>query len=194
MSALPFLLDVARRYWKVALLALLVLALIVQTFRLDATQARLEAESAARARDWSEYARAQAEAESEALSHKLKTEAEYARNAENAQIAYDRLRERFDGLVRAKVAGGSPGRADLPRPAAPASIPSLAAEGSGVPFGSIVLTVADALICADNSAYALAAHQWALGLSEGQPADDALDDAEQGKADRDGGKAGLKGE
>lgn len=171
MNALPFLLDVARRYWKVALLAVLVLALIVQTFRLDATQARLEAESAARARDWSEYARAQAEAESEALSHKLKTEAEYARNAENAQVAYDRLRERFDGLVRAKVAGGSSGRADLPRPAAPSSIPALAAEGSGVPFGSIVLSVDDALICADNSAYALAAHQWAMGLSEGQAAD-----------------------
>ena len=194
MNLLPFLFAVARRYWKVALLAVLVLALIVQTFRLDATQARLEAESAARARDWSEYARAQAEAESEALSQKLKTEAEYARNAENAQLSYDRLRERFDGLVRAQAARSAPGRTDLPRPATAAGVPALAAEGSGVPFGSIIVSVDDALICADNSAYALAAHQWAMGLSGVKPADDALDDTDQRRDDRSGGQSDLKGE
>lgn len=194
MNLLPFLFAVARRYWKVALLAVLVLALIVQTFRLDATRARLEAESAARARDWLEYARAQAEAESESLSQKLKKEVEDARNAENAQIAYDRLRERFDSLVRAQAARGAPGRADLSRPAAAAGVSALAAQGAGVPFGSIVLSVDDALICADNSAYALAAHQWALGLSGVKPADDALDDAQQRRDDRSGGQSDLKGE
>lgn len=194
MNLLPFLFAVARRYWKVALLTVLVLALIVQTFRLDATQARLEAESAARARDWLEYARAQAEAESEALSQKLKKEAEDARNAENAQIAYDRLRERFDGLVRAQAARGAPGRANLSRPAAPAGVPALAAEGFGIPFGSIIVSVDDALICADNAAYALAAHQWALGLSGGEPPHDALDDAKQRRDDRRTDEGGLKGE
>lgn len=104
MNLLPFAASLFRGHWRLILGAGLVLALIIQTFRLQATEGALSAEKAGRAADRSSYERAQAEATSKALQAKIATEKKYADNADTAQAGYDALRARYDGLLRAKAA------------------------------------------------------------------------------------------
>lgn len=146
-------------------LALTMIALLL-SFRLEAARAALEAERRARATDHANYAQAQAEAVQRALAAKLEREKEDARQAQVAQAAFDDLRRRYDGIVRAKAAGGAGGRPDLSRAPSTPGVPADSTTGSGIPFGSIAISVDDALICGENTAYATAAHEWAKGMAQ----------------------------
>ncbi|AYO76420.1 hypothetical protein [Sphingobium yanoikuyae] len=119
-------------------------------------------------------AHAQAEAKADALDQKAKQEAKDAKAAQSAQSDYDALRERYARLVRAQTAGHSSRGADLPRSADHASLPAEGAEdsdlpvgtGDGIPFGTILISQGDALICAENTAYAQGAYGWATQINQ----------------------------
>lgn len=153
-------------------IAALGVALTLQSFRLDATQADLRAEKSGRKADHAGYARAQAEATANALADKLKVEKEDAKDRELAQAGYDALRERYAGILRTKAAGSAGGGTDLSRPGERAGVHADRAEsaelfagaGAAIPFGSILIPQRDALICAENTAFAQGAHGWALTL------------------------------
>lgn len=153
-------------------IAALGVALTLQSFRLDATQADLRAEKSGRKTDRESYARAQAEAMVQAVVEKSKVEMENAKDRELAQASYDALRERYAGILRAKAAGSSGSGTDLSRPGERAGVHAHRAEGAelfagasaAVPFGTILIPQEDALICAENTAFAQGAHGWALTL------------------------------
>lgn len=150
----------------VLVLAALALFATVQTFRLASTQADLRAEKDGRRADRAAVVRAQSEATALALAEKLKKEKEDAEAAQLAQADYDALRQRYAGVLRSQGAGGAPGRADLPRTASATGISDEAAAGAGLPVGAIIIAQSDALICADNTAYAQAAFAWAEGIAK----------------------------
>lgn len=122
-------------------------------------------------------AHAQAEAKADALEEKAKQEAKDAKAAQAAQSDYDALRERYAGLVRTQAAQHPDRGADLRRSANAAGVPAPAAEnpqlpvgaGNGIPFGTVLISQGDALICAENTAYAQGAYDWAAQISP--PAD-----------------------
>jgi hypothetical protein len=149
------------------------LAIMGLLVALIATRATL-AETKLRFELWqTAVAHTQAEATADALTQKIEREAEYAKAATAAQSDYDALRERYARLVRTQAARHPAGRADLPGAARPAGIPQDAAEnpelpsgaGDGIPFGTILIPQADALICAENTAYAQGAYGWAAGIT-----------------------------
>lgn len=107
MNALPFALSTLRAHWKLIGAAFLLLALIIQTFRLSATEGALSAERAGRQADRASYEQAQAQATSAALSAKLKKDAENAQKAKQADSRYADLRARYDSRLRAKAAGSA---------------------------------------------------------------------------------------
>lgn len=155
------------RFGLPLLAGLIIVALAVALFATRATLADTKRQFA----DWrTAVANVQAEATSRAYVEKLMEEAHYAHAAENAQDLYDDLRNRYTALVRAKAAGNSSSEANLPRPAEASAVPADAAADSGVPVGAIptgtiLIPQADALICAENTAYAQAAHEWATTLA-----------------------------
>lgn len=119
-------------------------------------------------------AHTQAEAKADALEQKAKQEAKDAKAAQSAQSDYDALRERYTSLVRAQAARSSGSGADLRRSADDAGIPAEGTEdpdlpvgaGDGIPFGTILISQGDALICAENTAYAQGAYGWATEISQ----------------------------
>jgi len=152
-----------RSHWRLLVSVGLILLLIVQTFRLQNTQAALEAERAGRTADRSEYRRAQAEATANALADARKKEAENARKADAADVRADDLAARYRALSLQYAAAQREARStDLPG-AAQAS-PGADSPGGAplVPLGSILIPEVDALICATNQARLEAAHEWAL--------------------------------
>jgi len=154
-----------RSNWKLLLGVGLILLLIVQTFRLQNTQAALEAERAGRTTDRSEYRRAQAEATANALADARKKEAENARKADAADVRADDLAARYRALSLQYAAAQRSARSpDLPRPAQAAESPDGPGGPAVIPSGSILIPQADALICADGIARLQAGHEWALGL------------------------------
>lgn len=165
MNLHAFSIAFLRGHWKLLLGVGLALLLIVQTFRLQATEDTLSAEKAGRAADRSGYKRAQAEATTNALAAKVKKEAENDRKADAADVRADDYAARYRALslryAAAQRAAGSP---DLPSPAETTQ----GSDGPGgpavIPSGSILIPQADALICADGIARLQAGHEWALGL------------------------------
>ena len=131
MSLLPFSLSLLRRFWPALVAGALVLALIVQTFRLQATEGALSAEKAGRVADRSSYERAQAEATSKALQAKIATEKKYAENADTAQAGYDALRAHYDSLLRTKAVGSASSR----------TAPAAQGDGSRVPETAAAVSV-----------------------------------------------------
>lgn len=165
MNLLPFSLSILRGNWKLLLGSGLVLLLIVQTFRLQATEGALSAEKAGRAADRSSYEHAQAEASANALSNKLKIEAQYVQKADAADTRADDLAAKYRALsLRYQAAQSGASNAHLPRPAETAESSSRPGGNPVVPSGSILIPQADALICADGIARLQAAHEWALSL------------------------------
>ena len=165
MNLPAFPIAFLRSHWRLLVSVGLILLLIVQTFRLQNTQAALEAERAGRTADRSEYRRAQAEATANALADARKKEAEDAKKANAADVRADDLAARYRALsLQYAAAQRSASGEHL-------SVPAQAAESPDSPGGSPVLSQglilipqADALICADGIARLQAGHEWALGL------------------------------
>jgi hypothetical protein len=155
----------------VAIAASVVIAALVAALLL--TRATL-AEERGKFEIWkTSVAHTQAEAKADALEQKAKQEAKDAKAAQSAQSDYDALRERYTSLVRAQAARSSGSGTDLRRSADDAGIPAEGAEdpdlpvgaGDGIPFGTILISQGDALICAENTAYAQGAYGWAAEIS-----------------------------
>lgn len=165
MNLIPFAIGLIKGHWRIALLALVLLALTIQTFRLSATQASLEAETAGRLADAASYAQAQAEATAIALSAKMKKEAEYAALAEQADTRADDLGQRYHAAVlRWKAAQRAGGATDLPGATEGTEGADRSGDGAVIPFGNILIPEADAFVCAENTGRLQAAREWALGI------------------------------
>ncbi len=161
MTILPLI----RQHWKLFAWALVALLLVVQTFRLQTAVANMEAERAGRLADRSEYQRAQAEATSRALSEKMQKEAEYEAKADEADTRYADLSGQYRAAVlryqAAQRAGGSTNMSGTSEAASGTDGPG---GGAVLHVGAIMIPQADALICAENTARLVAAHEWAAGL------------------------------
>lgn len=108
---------------------------------------------------------AQKIARDRANANKARKEAEHekARMASNA--ALDDLRQRYRAVVLRKgasAAGRAAGKTGLPGNAQGAQGALGAGAGAGVPLGEFVISEADALICADNTARLQEAQRWAI--------------------------------
>lgn len=164
MNLIPFAIGLIKDHWRIALLALVLLALTIQTFRLSATQASLEAETAGRLADAASYAQAQAEATAIALSQRARDEAKYQEKADEAdqKIAdfRDDLRARLvraEAINRASRAAAAAPQGGDPR--LPEEVPTTATGDSGS-----VQVSADTM--AGLAAYAIKAHEWAQTLDD----------------------------
>lgn len=165
MNLIPFSLSILRGNWKLLLGVGLALLLIVQTFRLTATEGALSAEKAGRAADRSSYERAQAEATASALSNKIKVEAQYVQKADAADTRADDLAAKYRALsLRYQAAQSGAGHSDLSVAAQAAQNPDRSGGSTVIPQGTIMIPQVDALICADGIARLQAGHEWALGL------------------------------
>ncbi|MGC4252418.1 MAG: hypothetical protein QM605_13410 [Sphingobium sp.] len=165
MNALPFALSTLRAHWKLILGAGLLLLLIVQTFRLQATEASLSAEKAGRQSDRAAYAQAQAEATSAALSAKKKKEAEYAEKTDAADARYADLSQQYRAAVlRYQAAQREVSGTDLPESTQATESGDGPGGGAVLPVGTILIPEADAFICGTNTARLEAVRVWALSL------------------------------
>lgn len=148
-------------------IAMLVAALLLTRATLAEERGKFEIWKAA-------VAHAQAEAKANALEEKAKRDAKDAKAAQAAQSDYDALRERYAGLVRAQAAQRSGSGTDLRRSPDASRLPVEGPEdsdisvgpGNGIPFGTILISQGDALICAENTAYAQGAYGWAAEISQ----------------------------
>jgi len=167
VNALPFTLSTLRAHWKLIGAAFLLLALIIQTFRLSATEGALSAERAGRQADRASYEKAQAQATAEALSAKLKKDAENAQKAKQADSRYADLSQRYHAAVmRYQAAQGAARKADL-REASESAESGDGPGGSPVfPVGSILIPENDAFICGANTARLQAVREWAGSLDQ----------------------------
>lgn len=169
MNLIPFALSAVRQHWRIALIAIVLLALTIQTFRLSATQSALDAETAGRRADATSYAQAQAEAAAIALTAKMKKEAEYAAKAEQADARVDDLGQRYHAAVLRYQAAQRAGRAtDLPVAAESTESADRSSGSPVIPLGNILIPENDAFVCATNTARLQAAHEWALSLETAQ--------------------------
>lgn len=166
LSAIPFSIGLFRDHWKLALFAILALFATIQTFRLQSTQAALQAEKHARRADHAEYARAQADAAAIALTAKIEKEAEYAAKADEADRNADALSERYRLAVLRVAAAQHPGSAtDMPRTAEASESVDRPGAAAIVPLGNILIPEADVMICAVNQARLESAHDWAMTIA-----------------------------
>ena len=165
MNALPFALSTLRAHWKLIGAAFLLLALIIQTFRLSATEGALSAERAGRQADRATYEKAQAQATAEALSAKLKKDAENAQKAEQADSRYADLSQQYRAAVlRYQAAQRQASGTDLPS----ATESAESGDGPGgspvLPVGSILIPENDAFVCGENTARLQAVREWAAKM------------------------------
>mgnify|MGYP001065364282 CR=1 FL=1 len=142
-------------------LAMLGLALKVQTGRLGDARRALATEQALRQRDRAEVKAAQAKAQADWQAELARIAEHNRRLSNDADRKTDHSRAVYSARVlRLPAAPTDPaaaGTAPLPR-AHPAARP----DGSG--GDSLLLARSDALICADNTARLQAAHDWARGI------------------------------
>jgi hypothetical protein len=154
--------------WRTACLAL-ALALAWTSFRADHWHSAFKAEKASHAATIANYRQAQAEAEAKALKAKADTEAHYRDIAERtdheatkaiadartaAQRYIDSHRVRDQAPIR--QAGGPTASADNRDP----GVPQVVSDDRLVVIGDD-----DVRRCSDATAYAVAAHDWALSLA-----------------------------
>ena len=163
MNLVPFAIGLLKGNWKLILGVGLALALIVQTFRLQATEGALSASEAGRAADRSSYEKAQAEAANKALQAKIATEKKYADNADAAQAGYDALRSRYDSILRAKAASGASSGTTDPAQGDGSGVHEAAAA---VPVYVQTMPEADWLKLPGLQAYADQCFNWALSLDK----------------------------
>lgn len=86
---------------------------------------------------------------------------ENARKAVQAQAGFDSLYQRYRGIVRQQASGSAIGGDHLPQASGAAGVPAGSATGA-----VISITEDDAMICADNTAKAVAAYRWAESFTQ----------------------------
>lgn len=164
MNLLPFALSFLRAHWKLIGAAFLLLALIIQTFRLSATEGALSAEKAGRQADLATYEKAQAQATSAALEARARDEAEYREKANAADASIDDLRVRLRAaLVRQGQADRATGPAIAQAQGGDTGLPQEVPATTTGDSGSMCVNTD---ILAGLSAYAIKAHEWAVSLDQ----------------------------
>ncbi|ANI78996.1 hypothetical protein [Sphingobium sp. EP60837] len=174
MNLGPALAALWKRYWPHLLVGgavvALILGLVIQSFRLSATQGALAAEKAARKADTAVFARAQSEAAQMALAAKLKKETEDVRKADAADARAADLAVRYRSLslqyAQAQRAASVQHLSGATETASGGDGPDRSAV---LPLGQLMIPEADAFICAGNQARLEAVREWALGLSASPP-------------------------
>lgn len=166
MNLPAFSIAFLRSHWRLLVSVGLILLLIVQTFRLQNTQAALEAERAGRTADRSEYRRAQAEATANAIADARKKEVEDAKKADAADVRYADLSQQYRAaVVRYQAAQGRAGKPDLRKTTEGSTSSDRSGGPTIIPQGSILIPQEDALICATNTARLEAVREWAQSLN-----------------------------
>lgn len=165
MNLLPFSLSLLRRFWPALVAGALVLAIIIQTFRLQATEGALSAERAGRVADRSSYERARAEATTNALAAKIETEKKHEVEREKADArAADLGEQRHAAVLRYQATQRAASVQHLPGATETASGSDRSDRSALLPLGQLMIPEADAFICANNQARLEAVREWALGL------------------------------
>lgn len=112
----------------------------------------------ARKNDKTAYEKAQATALATELKKKQDKIDEYERKRIKADADLATLTGKYHAAVlRYQTAKGTPNRVSAPSETKPA-------EGDNGPGGETVVSVADLMVCADNTARLEVAREWALGL------------------------------
>jgi len=140
-------------------------AALISSIGWRVTSLSLEAEKSGRAADKAVYEAAQQMAKAKALEEKQKIEKEYNEKAKKADAIYDALLAKYSSAVVRYKANQSPAiRADLPAS-------SGSAEGADRPgrdsefYEGFFVRMADAQVCAVNTARLQSAREWALSIS-----------------------------
>jgi len=156
------------RFWKYGVMALLLLALAVQTGRMHHWHKRADAEAAAHKQTIANYRGAQKAAKDAALAAKAAQEALYAKKAKEADDDLARTRRvaqdataRYAAEHRCLRPEGAGRNASPAHPAAENHNPGVPEAGPG---DAVVVTTDDLHICTDNSVKLMAAHEWVLSL------------------------------
>ena len=123
---------------------------------------KLDAEKLGRENDRLTYQEAQKEAEVKSLKEAIQKKEEYDKIKQKADSDYLKLIDRFRGdLVRYKASQGAAGTIYLP------STPGLSDEPSGPSKDALVpVPFTDLEICAENTAKAKVAYDWAVSLKQ----------------------------
>jgi len=147
------------------LIAGFAVAALVGSIGWRVTSLELEAEKSGRAADKASYEAAQQMAKAKALEEKQKLEKEYNDKAKKADADYDTLLAKYSAAVVHYKANQSPAlRVDLPGSSNPAEGADRTGRGSELSEGLFV-RMADAQVCAVNTARLQSAREWALSIS-----------------------------
>lgn len=151
---------------SVALNLFLGLGFYVQGVRMHSWKVEAKAEKAGRKADKTVYEQAQKEAERLALDQKKDLERKYDDYKQSADRGYADLRRKYDAaLLRVKTSHSTSGKPVGVSPEAAAS----PAGSSGTGEDPVIPTrLSDLAICAENTAKAVIAHDWAAKVSAAQ--------------------------
>ncbi len=152
----------------VALIAVAIWAWRINALRGEhlASLARCETEKTEQAEAFS---RAQRAATDKAEAAKARKEAEHEALRQKSDADLADLRERYRAVVLRQTAGRSAsGSAHLPRTATTAQSADGPRDSAVVSLGTFVISEADALTCADNTARLQAAQTWAISIGKDQ--------------------------
>jgi hypothetical protein len=152
---------IARAHWKLIGIALLLLALGLQTHRIALWKAHSAALETRNAQQVAEYREAYNRAVAAATAQKEAKEKEYEHARQVSATAYADLSGRFRAIVMRQASTNPRGTSQPDMPSGP--------EGAGLPPQSsddarFSISTSDALICADNTAYAIGAYEWVKSL------------------------------
>lgn len=166
-KALGVVASVARQYpWQCALV---VSVLMTGWFyrQSDLWERAYHLEHKARLAFTAEIADRIRESAEAARSARIEKEYEYERKAEAQDATIADLRQRYrSSVMRMQAAQRSRSDPGTGAEGGDTEVHGDAAPGGGVPQGSMIVSVADAFLCADATAYAMKAYEWAKSLGE----------------------------
>ena len=166
MNLRKFLTGNFLAHWKLIALALLLAVIGIQQLRVTGLKSSLRVEKAAHATTIANYRQAQADATAKALAAKIETEKRHEAEREKADARAADLGQQYRAAVlRLQAAQRAASGTNLSKPAETAGSPDSAGGAPVIPLGSIMITEADALICATNQGRLEAAHDWALSIN-----------------------------
>ena len=126
------------------------------------TKGKLDGERVGRQHDRTLYTLEQERYKTNALNEKMLKEREYNDIKQKQDAAYSRLLDEYrTSVMRYKAVKSQDGRRYLPPSTDPASIDARPGEDSLIPIPEN-----DLLICAENTAKAQVAHDWALEIQK----------------------------
>lgn len=155
-----------RGHWRIAAAAVLIALLVMQSLRLAHEQRDHARTRDAAARQVADYHTAYSRAVADAYAAKARKEADHEAARTASANAFAHLARRYRAAIMQRAADragpAAARRADLPGNADAARLSGHPAQGAAVPDDAFSISGNDARICADNTAYAQAAHQWAV--------------------------------